>query len=147
MRGLGCHAPTVRVFVMEPVVRRPPLPASLHAIVDGWPTPRSANGLGGNSFFLRNRDCISYIKDKVYIATFAKAPSVKKKITMQPKQGSPGCLRRRRPEQPPDGSPSRMQLEAEALPDEETKFLIASLSSTSKASACHRNTERPSSKG
>ena len=32
-------------------------------------------------FFLRNWDCISYIEGKVYIATFAKALSVKKKIT------------------------------------------------------------------
>jgi hypothetical protein len=64
---------------------------------------------------------------------------------MQSKQGSPGRLRRRHPQQHPDESPphqgwkrnaSRMQLEAEALPDEETKFLIDTPSSTLKTSTC-----------
>ena len=68
-------------------------------------------------FFLRNRDCISHIKDKVYIATFAKAPLENKKITIQPKQRSPGRLRRRRPEQPPDEPLPLWRLEEERVQD------------------------------
>jgi len=68
-------------------------------------------------FFLRNQDCISHMKDKVYIATFAKAPSENKNITMQFKQGSPGRLRRRRPEQPPDESPPHQRLEEKHIQD------------------------------
>ena len=57
------------------------------------------------------------MKNKFYIATFAKAPLENKKITMQFKQGSPGRLRRRRPEQPPDESPPHQRLEEERIRD------------------------------